>query len=98
MDTATVVLSLFMACSTIADTETSFAAFRRGRIELNPVMRPFTGEKWHMYAVKGSVNIGVGVLSHKLRKSPKKHERVIGWALPLLSIGVQSLAAERASR
>ena len=93
MDLATIILSLGMLGSVAADTETAMAARARGYQELNPVMRPVADSRMGLYAVKGSVAVGVGVLSHRLRQSPKKHERILGWALPALSIGVQSLAA-----
>jgi hypothetical protein len=93
MDLATLALSGLMLGSTIADVETA-----RGHWERNPVLRPLSDSRVKMYTVKGGVTAGVSVLSVRLRRSPNKHERILGWALPVLSIGLQSLAARHNAR
>jgi len=98
MDLATITLSALMLGAVAADTETTLTARARGYQEVNPVMRSFADSRAGLYTVKGGVNLGVGVLSYRLRRSPRKHERILGWALPVLSIGVQSWAAQHNSR
>lgn len=98
MDLATIVLSLGLLGSTVADVETTRYALSRGAHELNPVMRPFADSRAQLYAVKGAMNLGVAVLSHKMRRSSRKHERIVGWALPVLAISVQGLAARHNAR
>ena len=103
MDLATIVLSLSLLGSTIADVETTRYAISHGAHEINPVMRPFADSRAGMYTIKGSMNLGVAVLSHRMRHWPRdrrawKLYRVLGWALPVLWIASQSAAAAHNSR
>ena len=94
MDLATILLSVFMVGSTIADVETTIP----NTIEYNPIMRSFKDSRPTMYTIKGSMDLGVAIISHKLRHSSRKRDRIIGWALPVFAIVVQSAAAAHNAR
>ena len=99
LDLSTVALAAMIAGSSIADVETTRACVNSGMCrELSPTMAPLISSRIGAYSAKGAVGLGVSVLGAKLRRSPRKAERVLGWALPGLMIGAQSLAAAHNAR
>jgi hypothetical protein len=98
MDLATIVLSTLLLGATVADTESTMLAQSRGYSETNPILRPISGSRAGLYAVKLSVSAALMIWTHQLRHSEHRLLRIIGWALPLELVILQSLAAAHNGR
>jgi hypothetical protein len=97
MDLATIVLSTLLLGATVADTESTMLAQSRGYYEVNPILRPISSRSG-LYAVKLSVSAALMIWTHQLRHSEHRLLRIIGWALPIELVLLQSLAAAHNGR
>jgi hypothetical protein len=83
----TVLLTVLLTLTGIADIESTRSCILRDTCyERNPIMQDYP------YAVKfTAIPIVIG-LSHQLRKSNSRFERILGYVLPIFMISLQSYA------
>jgi len=92
------LLGSALVLSSVADVETTMAFQRRGFTEQNQVLAPLAGSRLALYSVKAAVTAGALVWSHKMRRSPKRRNKVLGWAVPVAVIAAQSFVAAHNAR
>ena len=95
---ASIGLASALVLSSVADVETTMAYQRRGFTEQNGLMKPFAGSRPALYAIKGAVTAGALVWSHKMRKSSKRRDKILGWTVPVAVVVAQSYVAAHNAR
>ncbi len=92
VDKKFIFTSIFLAGTTVFDTETTFAALDKCNHtckEGNPLMRPFFNSgRPAVYAVQGAVDVGLIAWSYKLKKDGNK----LWWFPPVVVGAVHGLA------